>query len=98
MHSDRTPLATARMMARDCRLERAVLYTLSPCSHNLALGALITALVGGGELVVQDLPRGASLLDRLEETRTEFLFGVPREQLEALANEVREFFRPLRRR
>ena len=42
--------------------------------------------------------RGASLLDRLEETRTEFLFGVPREQLEALANEVREFFRPLRRR
>jgi acyl-CoA synthetase len=38
------------MMARDWRLERAVLYTLSPLSHNLGLGALITALAGGGEL------------------------------------------------
>ena len=28
MHSDNTLLATARMMARDWRLERAVLYTL----------------------------------------------------------------------
>jgi acyl-CoA synthetase (AMP-forming)/AMP-acid ligase II len=77
LHSDNTLLATARMMARDWRLERAVLYTLSPLSHNLGLGALITALVGGGQLVVHDLPRGASLLDRLEETGAEFLFGVP---------------------
>src|ERR1700720_1013633 len=68
MHSDNTLLATARAMARDWRLKRAVLYTLSPLSHNLGLGALITALVGGGQLVVHDLPRGASLLDRLEET------------------------------
>ena len=73
MHSDNTLLATARMMARDWRLERSVLYTLSPLSHNLGLGALITALAGGGELVVHDLPRGESLLDRLEETGAEFL-------------------------
>jgi acyl-CoA synthetase len=46
MHSDNTLLATARMMARDWRLERAVLYTLSPLSHNLGLGAPITALAG----------------------------------------------------
>ena len=68
LHSDNTLLATARMMARDWRLEGAVLYTLSPLSHNLGLGALITALAGGGELVIHDLPRGASLIDRLEET------------------------------
>ena len=36
LHSDNTLLATARMMARDWRLEGAVLYTLSPLSHNLA--------------------------------------------------------------
>jgi len=42
---------------RNWRLEGAVLYTLSPLSHNLGLGALITALAGGGELVLPDLPR-----------------------------------------
>jgi acyl-CoA synthetase (AMP-forming)/AMP-acid ligase II len=84
MHSDNTLLATARMMARDWRLERAVLYTLSPLSHNLGLGALITALAGGGELVVHDLPRGASLLDRLKETGAEFLFGVPTHAIDLL--------------
>src|SRR5580692_1854872 len=84
MHSDNTLLATARAMARDWRLECAVLYTLSPLSHNLGLGALITALAGGGELVLHDLPRGASLLDRLEETGAEFLFGVPTHAIDLL--------------
>src|SRR6202035_4195652 len=67
LHSDNTLLATARMMARDWHLEEAALYTLSPLSHNLGLGALITALAGGGEIVLHDLPRNASLVDRLEE-------------------------------
>src|SRR5215472_10903686 len=85
MHSDNTLLATARMMARDWQLERAVLYTLSPLSHNLGLGALVTALAGGGELVLHDLPRGASLLDRLAETGAAFLFGVPTHAIDLLA-------------
>jgi len=85
MHSDNTLLATARMMARDWALERRVLYTLSPLSHNLGLGALITALVGGGELVVHDLPRGHSLLDRLEETGVDFLYGVPTHSIDLLS-------------
>jgi acyl-CoA synthetase (AMP-forming)/AMP-acid ligase II len=85
MHSDNTLLATARMMARDWRLDGEVLYTLSPLSHNLGLGALITALAGGGELVVHDLPRGASLLDRLKETGANFLFGVPTHAIDLLA-------------
>jgi len=62
-----------------------VLYTLSPLSHNLGLGALITALAGGGELVVHDLPRGSSLLDRLEETGANFLFGVPTHAIDLLS-------------
>jgi acyl-CoA synthetase len=84
LHSDNTLLATARMMARDWQLERAVLYTLSPLSHNLGLGALVTALAAGGELVVHDLPRGASLIDRLEETGAAFLFGVPTHAIDLL--------------
>jgi acyl-CoA synthetase (AMP-forming)/AMP-acid ligase II len=85
LHSDNTLLATARMMARDWQLERAVLYTLSPLSHNLGLGALITAIAGGGELVVHDVPRGHSLLDRLEKTGAEFVFGVPTHAIDLLA-------------
>jgi acyl-CoA synthetase (AMP-forming)/AMP-acid ligase II len=85
MHSDNTLLATARMMARDWRLERAVLYTLSPLSHYLGLGALITALAAGGELVVHDLPRDGSTLDRLKETGAEFLFGVPTHAIDVLS-------------
>src|SRR5205814_2667412 len=66
-------------------LEGAVLYTLSSLSHNLGLGALVTALAGGGELVVHDLPRGHSLVDRLEETGAAFLFGVPTHAFDLLA-------------
>jgi acyl-CoA synthetase len=84
MHSDNTLLATARMMARDWALDRQVLYSLSPLSHNLGLGALITALTAGGELVVHDLPRAQSLLDRLEETGAHFLFGVPTHAIDLL--------------
>jgi acyl-CoA synthetase (AMP-forming)/AMP-acid ligase II len=84
LHSDNTLLATARMMARDWRLEGGVLYTLSPLSHNLGLGALVTALSGGGELVVHDLPRGESLVDRLEKTGAVFLFGVPTHAIDLL--------------
>lgn len=85
LHSDNTLLASARMMVRDWRLEKAVLYTLSPLSHNLGLGALVTALAGGGELVVHDLPRGASLVHRLTETGAAFLFGVPTHAIDLLA-------------
>jgi acyl-CoA synthetase len=84
LHSDNTLLATARMMARDWQLEGSVLYTLSPLSHNLGLGALVTALAVGGELVVHDLPRGHSLVDRLEETGAAFLFGVPTHAIDLL--------------
>ncbi|HEU0217179.1 MAG TPA: class I adenylate-forming enzyme family protein [Stellaceae bacterium] len=85
LHSDNTLLASARMMVRDWALEGAVLYTLSPLSHNLGLGALVTALAGGGELVVHDLPRGESLVDRLEDTAAAFLFGVPTHAIDLLA-------------
>jgi len=58
MHSDNTLLANARALAADWRLgPDSVLYTLSPLSHNLGIGALVTAMAVGGELVLHDLPR-----------------------------------------
>jgi acyl-CoA synthetase len=86
MHSDNTLLANARALARDWNFTAAsVTYTLSPLSHNLGLGALILSLLVGGELVVHDLPRGRSLLDRLVETRASFLFGVPTHAIDLLS-------------
>jgi acyl-CoA synthetase len=86
MHSDNTLLANARAIAADWRLgSETVIYTMSPLSHNLGFGALVTALSVGGELVVHDLPKGSPLLDRLVETGATFLFGVPTHAIDLLA-------------
>ena len=85
MHSDNTLLANARALTADWNITAAsIIYTLSPLSHNLGLGALIAAIAVGGELVVHDLPRGHSLLDRLIETGATFLFGVPTHAIDLL--------------
>ncbi|OZI49416.1 class I adenylate-forming enzyme family protein [Bordetella genomosp. 4] len=90
MHSDNTLLANARAIAHDWKFGPAsVLYTMSPLSHNLGLGAMISAFATGAELVVHDLARGASLVDRLIETNTTFLFGVPTHGIDIL-NELRQ--------
>jgi acyl-CoA synthetase len=86
MHSDNTLLANARALTGDWNINAAsVIYTLSPLSHNLGLGALIAAIAVGGELVVHDQPRGRSLLDRLIETGASFLFGVPTHAIDLLS-------------
>lgn len=85
MHSDNTLLAPVRALARDWSLSKdTTVYSLSPLSHNLGFGAMILALTVGGELVVHDLPRGASLADRLAETGATFLFGVPTHAIDLL--------------
>lgn len=90
MHSDNTLLANARAMAHDWHFNNAsVIYTLSPLSHNLGLGALVVALCTGGELVVHDLPKQASLLDRILSIQATFLFGVPTHAIDLLS-ELRE--------
>jgi acyl-CoA synthetase len=85
MHSDNTLLAPARSLAADWSLgEDMVVYSASPLSHNLGFGAMIMTLTGGGQLVVHDLPRGASLVDRLRDTGTTFAFGVPTHAMDLL--------------
>jgi len=85
MHSDNTLLCTARAIVRDWHLgPDTVVYGLSPHSHSLGVGAIMTALVSGGELVIHDLPRGASLIDRLVETGVTYLVGVPTHAIDLL--------------
>lgn len=86
MHSDNTLLANARALASDWSIdERSVVYSLSPLSHNLGFGGMIMALLVGGRLVIHDLPRGRSLVDRLVETGATFLLGVPTHAIDLLA-------------
>jgi acyl-CoA synthetase (AMP-forming)/AMP-acid ligase II len=90
MHSDNTLLANARAIAADWSIDQdSVVYSLSPLSHNLGFGAMVMALAAGGELVVHDLPKGASLADRIIETGTSFLVGVPTHAIDLL-HELRQ--------
>jgi acyl-CoA synthetase len=85
MHSDNTLLAPARSLAADWSLDESmVVYSASPLSHNLGFGAMVMTLTGGGQLVVHDLPRGGTLVDRLIETGTTFAFGVPTHAMDLL--------------
>jgi acyl-CoA synthetase (AMP-forming)/AMP-acid ligase II len=86
MHSDNTLLANARALSADWNIdEKAIVYSLSPLSHNLGFGAMIMGLAVGGQIVIHDLRRGASLVDRLIETGTTFLVGVPTHAFDLLA-------------
>jgi acyl-CoA synthetase len=85
MHSDNTLLCTARAIVRDWRLgPDTVVYGLSPHSHSLGVGAILTALVSGGELAMHDLSRNASLIDRLVATGVTYLVGVPTHAIDLL--------------
>ena len=86
MHSDNTLLVTARAISADWRIGAdSVVCSLSPFSHNLGIGSLLTAIVGGAEYVVHDVARGESLVDRLVETGTTYLVGVPTHAIDLLA-------------
>lgn len=90
MHSDNTVLANARAIIADWSLtDRDVICTLSPLSHNLGFGCIVMACETGCELVLPDLPRGASLLDRVIATGTTFLVGLPTHAIDLLA-EIRK--------
>src|SRR2546427_5962071 len=54
---------------------------------NLGFGAMIMALAVGGQLVIHDLARGASLVDRLVETGTTFLVGRSEEHTSELQSQ-----------
>ena len=99
MHSSNTLLSPVRAMVRDWALGGdTVIYSLSPLSHNLGFGAMLTALTNGGTLVAHDLPRGASVAERMAETSTAFAFGVPTHVIDLLGELERGHARGLRLR
>ncbi|GAB6984299.1 class I adenylate-forming enzyme family protein [Nocardioides pyridinolyticus] len=99
MHSSNTLLSPVRAMVRDWDLGGdTVIYSLSPLSHNLGFGAMLTALASGGTLVAHDLPRGASVAQRMAETGTAFAFGVPTHVVDLLGELERGHARELRLR
>lgn len=85
MHSDNTLLANGRAMVRDWSLDAStVLYSLSPLSHHIGTVALEQTLVAGCELVINDLPKGQSPLDRIIETGATYVMGVPTHAIDLL--------------
>lgn len=85
MHSDNTLLVTARAISTDWSIgPDSVVYSMSPFCHNLGIGSLLTSLVAGAEYVVHDLTRRESLVDRLVETGTTYLVGVPTHAIDLL--------------
>ena len=90
MHSDNTLLANARAIAADWLFDAAsVIYTLSPLSHNLGFGAMVTALYRGAEIVLSRLASGESLVADLLGTGATFIYGVPAHAVDLL-QELRE--------
>jgi acyl-CoA synthetase len=90
MHSDNTLLANARAMARDWRHEEnMILLCLSPLTHAIGTIAMAQSLVSGFELVLNDLPKGKSVLDWLLETQSTYVMGVPTHAIDTLAEAER---------
>lgn len=86
MHASNTLLANARALAGDWSFGAdSVTYSLGPLSHNLGFGALVLALLTGSELIVHDIPRGQPLAPRLRALGVTFLFGVPAQAMDLLA-------------
>lgn len=85
MHSNNTLLANAKSIGHDWNFGvDSVIYTLSPLSHNLGFGALVLAIYSGGAIVLHDLKKGQSLLGRLRDSGSSFIFGVPAHALDLL--------------
>ncbi len=86
MHSDNTLLANGRAMVRDWGHDAdTVLLSLSPASHHIANVGLAQSLVAGFEMVLNDRPRGADVIDWMTETRATYVMGVPTHAIDTLA-------------
>jgi acyl-CoA synthetase (AMP-forming)/AMP-acid ligase II len=85
MHSDNTQLVTARGISTDWKIgPGSVVYSMSPFSHNLGMGALLTSLYGGASFVVHDRVRGESTIERVLAVDATYLVGVPTHAIDLL--------------
>jgi len=85
MHSDNTLIANGRAMVADWHVGAdTIIYSLSPQSHHISTVAIEQMLVSGAELVVNDVPRGRTPLDRIVETGATYVMGVPTHAIDLL--------------
>jgi acyl-CoA synthetase len=85
LHSHNTLLANARDMVKDWgHDESTVLLSLSPISHHIFWVALSQILITGGELVLNDPPKGMKPLDWIVETGATYVMGVPTHGMDIL--------------
>lgn len=86
MHSDNTLLANGRALVNDWGVNaETIIYSLSPLSHHIGTVAISQALVGGCELVINDLPSRQSPIDHIEQTGATYVMGVPTHALDLLS-------------
>ena len=86
MHSDNSLLANGRAMVRDWKHDAdTVLLSLSPTSHHIATVGLAQALVAGFEMVLNDVPKGADVIDWMTASGATYVMGVPTHAIDALA-------------
>jgi acyl-CoA synthetase len=87
LHSDNTLLANGRAMVRDWGHDhRTILYSHSPLSHHIATVAIEQSLVGGFEVVLNDLPPGMRPFDWIVESGATYVMGVPTHAMDILAD------------
>jgi len=88
LHSHNTLLANARDLVKDWgHDESTVLLSLSPISHHIFWVALCQILITGGELVLNDPPKGMKPLDWIVETGATYVMGVPTHGMDILADQ-----------
>jgi acyl-CoA synthetase len=88
LHSHNTLLANARDMVKDWGHDtNTVLLSLSPISHHIFWVALSQILITGGELVLNDPPKGMKPLDWIVETGATYVMGVPTHGMDILADQ-----------
>ncbi len=86
MHSDNTLLSNGRAITNDFGFDQnTVIYAISPMSHNMGVVGLVTTVSCGGTFVVHTLLDGKRTLDRVIETKANYLIGVPTHALDLLA-------------
>ena len=86
MHSDNTLLANGRAIVKDFNFDQnTVVYAISPMSHNMGVVGLVTTLACGGTFVLHTPLDAKRTLDRVIETRANYLIGVPTHAIDLLA-------------
>lgn len=96
MHSDNTLLSNGRAIVKDFGFDQdTVVYTISPMSHNMGIVGLVTTLSCGGTFVVHTPLDAKRTLDRVIETKANYLIGVPTHAVDLLAEVQRRDLKTL---